>query len=113
MVKKMKEIIDEETIYKLLKALGLSNLVRKFKMEKYYAQKYLLWFRHYEKRIMKEFMKLRNESKNFAEWEEKCLNFNSFKFLNEKQKKVIKLLFGNEKGWNYHIFWKMNKFVTF
>jgi len=52
---------------------------------------------------------LRNSSENFKEWEEKCLNFESFKFFTQQEIKILKQVFGSEKNLNYYYFWELNR----
>jgi len=41
----------------------------------------------------------------FREWEDRCLNFPSLKFIPEAYHKIILKVFGSEKNLNYHYFW--------
>jgi len=51
------------------------------------------------------YSKIHSESETFAEFEDKCLNFPSLKFIPESYHKIILKVFGSEKNLNYHYFW--------
>jgi hypothetical protein len=51
------------------------------------------------------FSKIHTQCETFVEFEDKCLNFPSLKFIPEGYHKIILRIFGSEKNLNYHYFW--------
>ena len=107
--------IDIKAIRKALKRLGLKHILIEFSMISKYEMKYYKYFKEDERKLMRKFRELKGCSKDFAEWEQRCIHFDSFSFLNmNKQKQeIIKLLFGNERSWNYHVFWLLARFYIY
>ncbi|MHA1329663.1 MAG: hypothetical protein ACTSR2_01165 [Candidatus Hodarchaeales archaeon] len=107
--------VDIKAIRRTLRNLGLKHIIVEFDLISKYETKYYKYFANDETNLIKKFRELRENTKDFAEWEEKCINFGSFDYLKltKQKRELIKLLFGNERGWNYHVFWILARFYIY